>query len=115
MTNTSYYLFKWDRRYYARSIYCNAKSAVSRGAPNFISLENEALRKNIKTSIFCTQRKYLEFPVRKCSIYQLEDTTEKEGCGRFCYHTHFLTKIQVKYFALTLIPYFDDGFLWNAN
>ena len=55
-----------------------------------------------KTSFFCTQRKYLEFPVRKCSIYQLEDTAENEGCGRFCYHTHFLTKILFKYIGLTV-------------
>ena len=78
---------------YIRSTYCNAKSAFSRVAPNFISLENEALRKNIITSIFCTQRKYLEFPVRKYSIYQLEDTAENGGCCRFCYHTHFMMKI----------------------
>ena len=73
-------------------------------------------KKNRNTSIFCTQRKYLEFPVRKCSIYQLEDKAENEGCGRFCYHTHFLTKILFKYhIGLTLAPYLDDGFLWNAN
>ena len=86
-----------------RSTYCNAKSAFSRVAPNFISLENEALKKIRKTSIFCTQRKYLEFPVRKCSIYQLEDTAENGGCGRFCYHTHFVTKILFKYIGLTRV------------
>ena len=28
---------------------------------------------------------------------EIEDTVENEGCGRFSYHTHFLTKILFKY------------------
>ena len=37
---------------YIRSTYCNAKSAFWRVAPNFISLENEALKKNKKKHQF---------------------------------------------------------------